>query len=633
MRNVVRVVVAVLGVVLCVSPAGALERPGRGPWVPIWTVTYGGFRQADDLAAVGPDEAWAVDASTVTSAGAQYGETAFVHLTAGIWRVTQVVRDAQLTSIALSAPDFGFAVGDAGVIYQWDGRYWQPAPSPVRRRLVDIALLSATEGWAVGDLGTLIGWDGTAWRPVETPTYSVALTAVTIPAHGEAWATAREGQVIHLTEGRWERATVAGVVDPRDIAFASPGRALIVGRTVVELRDGAWRTVPISLTRCTSVAWAGDTAYVTVDNRIRSYRDGRWATVPLVPPGIVETEPAFTRVVGAPGGPWGLAQDGTIARIGAAGASYVRPVSPSLGAIDMVDTEFGWAGGRSVSAGFVGTRDGPWSLEQALPRGVVVRAIDLVSRTDGWAVGADETGQARMWRWDGTRWSDWAIDKTWELSDLQMLGADEGWAGGGNAIVRWDGQAWTQVPGVPDQAAAGGLAIVRGGADPEGWFGSYGYAFHLHDGTWDWVPMTGLGPGRDLVTDIDMPGPRDGWAVTPGALFHYDGERWQKTDLPMSSDAVIRDVSAPELDNAWVLVTADGLFHWDGNRWEYHDLAPMGAGFHPLALRALRPAGDTLANDVWMVGSWPSVGRYRVVTPVGTIRLPVLARGARLTGR
>jgi hypothetical protein len=363
------------------------------------------------------------------------------------------------------------------------------------------------------------------------------------------------------------------------------------------------------------------------------YANGQFLDVDVSTSAVPVADKAFRRVVSASDGVWALATDGTTLFVTGGRATYERPAVTELLSLDVLAGGFGWAGGQSVTAGFVGAVDDVWSQAQDLPAGVTVGALDLVSTDYGWAVGQEpgDPPQARVWRWDGTRWQDGFIDKTWEISDVQMLDRDEGWAGHGNVLIRWDGSVWRAVQGGPQEAAYGGLSVLRGGTDPEGWFGAYGEIYHLVNGEWQWQPLSDYSAARLLVEDIEVPDATEGWAVTEHALYRYDGQSWQKEALPTRADAVFYDVDAPGKGNAWVLVEPDGLFHWTGFAWEFHSLAPMGDAFRPVRLRALQLVPGQPSTDVWLVGKSPSIGRYRVVTPVGTVHLPYLARGHRLS--
>jgi hypothetical protein len=609
------------------TPAEGQTFLPRGPWVPTWTVVYGGYRQVEGMAASG-GAVWGVDYSVVTGPTGQVGQTAFVKVESGVWRAAQIVQGASLQSVALAGDKFGMAVGLSGAIYGYGGRLWAPVASPTREELVDVALSAPDNGWAVGERATVLHWDGREWTPQATPVQGSRLTAVEVTPTGEAWVTSLGGQILHYDGQDWTVADAPLLQQAADVAFASPTYGMAVGRNVLLYQNGAWHAIDAPEAAYQSVAFWQDTAYVVGDTRLYRYLpDGTWEAVPLADVTPAVADKPFVRVARAPDGVWAFAGDGATLLLRDDGATYVRPELKEAWALDMVTTDFGWAGGLAGTAAFVGVsgQSAGWTLQQAAPADTFVHTIDLVSATDGWAVGADpaESPQAHMWRWDGQHWNDWPVEKTWQIADIDMIDANEGWASKGNVVVRWDGREWSQVRGAPPNASAGGLAMLRGGPDPEGWFGAYGGMYHLEGDTWTPITLT----NQALIVDIEVPDPTEGWAISDKALYRYDGETWSQVPLPLSPRSTLYDVDAPERDNAWILSDPDGLYHWNGTDWERHDLSPFGDAFQPLRLRALRLEPDSLATDVWLVGLNPSIGRYRVVVPVGTVFLPAVDRG------
>ena len=61
------------------SPVAGQTALPRGPWVPTWTVVYGGFRQVESLAAA-DGLAWGVDYTVVSQPTGNVGQTAFVQV-------------------------------------------------------------------------------------------------------------------------------------------------------------------------------------------------------------------------------------------------------------------------------------------------------------------------------------------------------------------------------------------------------------------------------------------------------------------------------------------------------------------------------------------------------------------------
>lgn len=604
----------------------------RGPWVPSWEVLYGGFRQLEDFVVTGPDEAWGVDLSAFLDGRITRDQTAFVRWEGGIWRSAQIVNDLSLSELDM-AGDTLFAVGNGGAILRLVGDRWQREPSPTGRDLRSLDLLSPVEGWAAGDRGTVLFWDGRSWSVSSLPAGFdfVDITAVAGDAPGHAYAAAADGRLLVYENGTWRHdETAPAFIRPVALAFHAPGAGILAGRGIHELKDGVWRSVGPEDLNYSSVAYLGSLAYMTVGGNLY-YREGiDWLTADL------ENWSSYQRVVSIPGGVAALGQRGEIGRILAGEPGRVlRPVIDPIEAIDAVSADMAWAGGRSISAGFVGSRDGPWNQRQSLPLGSRVIDIDLASETEGWAVGSlpDSPPIAQVWRWDGSAWNSWPVEKTWELYEVQSLSEEEAWAAGRNVVARWDGQLWSQVEGTPFDASFAALSMLNGGPEPEGWFGAVGAIFHLKGETWTAEPTI---PGF-WIPRMVVPAAHEGWAIArdlaeeeADQLLRYDGEAWSPVSLPIRSDFdSLLDVDSPVAGTAWILVDSNGLLHWTGNSWEFHVLSPLGASIEPRRVRALQLDPEKRDITVWLAGGRPTIARYGVVEPTHILFVPLVAQGWR----
>lgn len=600
----------------------------HGDLVPTWEIAYGGYEQLDDIAAASSKESWGIDIAVVPGGGGPTPETLFVHRDGDLWRVAQVALGTQMNAIDMVSPTEGFAVGERGDIYRYRGFSWTPVRSPTAQRLVDIDLVSAELGWAVGDRGTILRWDGRSWEPTEVPSQVrvFQISSVAAPSPAEAWATSLGGEILRFEGDAWEIVDAPPIAAPAAIAFRGSGYGMAVGRTALVYESGAWREILTPPATLTSLAWDGDIAYAVGATTLWQYEDETWSPFGFDGGSSGLGALRYGKVAADAAGVWGFdVSGGATIHIADQAARYVRPDIQELVALDMMTTTVGWSGGRAVTHGLIGADDGRWTQSHAMSQGSIVRDIALASVTDGWAVGdsGGEDPRTRMWRWDGAAWTDWPVSSTWQLSHIDMLAEDDGWANGGNLIARWDGKEWREVVDVPPAAAPGGLSMLRGAEDPEGWFGGYGEIYHLADGQWTRHVID----DTNLVTDISVPEPNEGWASTGTTLLRFDGETWSVFELGLPAGSLVYDVEAVAQGNAWFLIEDAGLVHWDGESWVRHPLAPLGGHFEPLRLSVLPLERDTFATEIWMAGEKPSVGVYRTVSPVGVIHMPVAARG------
>src|SRR2546426_2430536 len=175
-------------------------------WMAIPTPTPGDRGELASVAAIAPDDVWAVG-ETFRQSPDLYPRSLVEHWDGSAWSVVTLsgatIRGGLLSVFALSASDV-WAVGFAGSqthqrtnILHWDGSTWSrvPAPSPgAGGALRDIHGLGPNDLWAVGisGPGTLTEhWDGSSWTsvPVPNPGYYIdGLHAVAEVAPNDAWA-------------------------------------------------------------------------------------------------------------------------------------------------------------------------------------------------------------------------------------------------------------------------------------------------------------------------------------------------------------------------------------------------------------------------------------------------------------
>ncbi|MFQ5460377.1 MAG: WD40/YVTN/BNR-like repeat-containing protein [Anaerolineae bacterium] len=190
---------------------------------------------------------------------------------------------------------------------------------------------------------------------------------------------------------------------------------------------------------------------------------------------------------------------------------------------------------------------------QVIESNAAAAAIDMISPTEGWAVGGHQTGpdgtfaEGVVWHLEDGRWRTAATVPGQSLVDIDMVDRDEGWAAGvGGALLHYASGGWSPVT-LPE--AIGLRAIDMVDAD-NGWAtGDAGRWLRYTDGVWHLVdtPLTGR------VRRIRMISPAAGWAAgVDGArrdalVLRYRDGTWQRdTDLPEGLGALYAlDVAGP----------------------------------------------------------------------------------------
>jgi hypothetical protein len=201
---------------------------------------------------------------------------------------------------------------------------------------------------------------------------------------------------------------------------------------------------------------------------------------------------------------------------------------------------------------------GAWQIVPApWPSDMRVEDIAIVSPGDSWAIAAESDGSSNFLHWDGAQWlATTQPSDNVHLTDLDMVSASDGWAVGSNletlqpAMVRWNGAAWTPVP---VQVAQGRLTVIEMLSEDEGWIGGQlwgdGVAAQPLLLRWDgvsWTPVPVPNPSGYEVwfVALDFASATDGWTVgfdttvsgpEIAVLYHWDGSAWSLSQTTVSN--------------------------------------------------------------------------------------------------
>ncbi len=162
--------------------------------------------------------------------------------------------------------------------------------------------------------------------------------------------------------------------------------------------------------------------------------------------------------------------------------------------------------------------------------------VSMVSPDEGWAVGqhtdapnGDAQGPASrgvIYHYLHGRWQqvDGIPNTVGALYVVQMLSASDGWAAGGNTILRYDGHRWSPQAAIPDQLA-----------------------------------------GLRMLT------PTDGWAIaetidpySSTGIYHFDGAQWKPAPLSAALRSLahrgigLRAIQMRSADEGWIVGEVEG---------------------------------------------------------------------------
>jgi hypothetical protein len=459
--------------------------------------------------------------------------------------------------------DGRYAVGEHGVVFEWPDRY---LPSVEVPSLSVVANVNDTL-WAAG--GSLWQFDGTAW--IQGLFGSSVFRLSTTPA-GEPWVLLLENTLMHLVGDTWEPERppaveerglqlldVIAIDDDRIWALATSRQSTLSPEgelTLFEWTRDEWSELPSSV-EDPGNAWQ----FLRVGGQIHVYCLGG------IPGAVYSPLDGWTVVAEQPPAPYGLfaAPSGgmiasTTSGLYAVPAQGTEKISNAK-CRALVATSDAEALCAHASGGLSLIRPGEPATDepdQLAPDRFGSVPIEVWAQSiAAWGTGPSDVWRAPLDHFDGTTWSTFPAAAPSDFSALGIHGSasDNVWFRSDQAILRWDGSAFQEIP-LP----------VLGGAEPH------------------------------FVSAIHTLGPADAWAVsgTPDIVhvWHFDGVEWEDTLSVENSFAYSRSAFAGGGSEPLWAAVGQGLYRRDGETWE------RVAGLPSLSLVDVAVSG----TDVWALG-------------------------------
>lgn len=264
-----------------------------------------------------------------------------------------------------------------------------------------------------------------------------------------------------------------------------------------------------------------------------------------------------------------------------------------------------------------------------------LNAVDAVASDDVWAVGTITTPGVKdaplFLHYDGVTWTEHPVtaEVAGELTDIDLLTADEGWAVGTNntqpLIMRRTAGQWEQAA-VPWLGVPASLSAVYATSPTDAWaVGSQQRNGRLKalilrwNGTqWSAVTLPDPGANDESLSGVAAASATDVWAVgtlcTPvcrSRVLHLAQGIWRaETSSPA---AVLTSVVALTPTDVWVFgqstspssTVLDHIEHWDGLRFTVDLTVPPATAdpHHPASALSLAAAAvDRGTGTMWAVG-------------------------------
>ena len=568
----------------------------------------------------------------------------------------------------------GWAVGNNGVIFHWDGFSWTNQSSGTNCNLnsvnfgsplsVPMNEISSSAGFIVGGCASTpiaLFWNGISWFPVNAGALSTAsgnlssvfMTSVS-GSNVEAWAVGYNGTAgtsyhfpsgIPGSGGGWVEVPMAGsvglAVNSIYMVSTTEGWAVGFGGKIYHYFAGGW-TNPYTFAGVdfysvfldsTTDGWA-----VGSGGQISRFTGGTW-NLPTTPATTSADLRSVTMISSSEA--WAVGDNATIVH----GTSLTGSVTwtavqsnlvPSLRALRGVHATGGsnvWAVGES---GAILMYDGSIWGSITAPLQINYNAVWMTGSNDGWAVGNRTTGPgggSTLLHWDGVKWARAVAGVgSVDLYGVWEVNSGDAWAVGGGQgtfpfIIHYSGGAWTTVPTPACPTPNCILRDVYGTSSNNVWaVGDGGLIAHWAGTSWGASstaqPTTGIGWRSLTFVGGDA---NNGWAVgynsTGPVIFQYTSViQWASVPVPLGVPASVRLNSVQFLDSShgWIAGSGGTMLFWDGSKWNI--VATPSSAYNLTSIFV-----DS-TNDGWAVGqdtgsSLPIFLHYDGIswTTVGTI--------------
>ncbi len=556
-----------------------------------------------DVKIVAPGEAWAIGNDVTTFEACRYltgqsygviGDQPYIlHYSGGSWQqvnVPIITSSITLNQMSWGSPTDGWFVGsDSGSYdnavafhYNYDNGTWTNFDltnngAPWYSPALSIHMSSATEGWLglcpnLSPSPYLMHFNGTTWQPITlAPTASqsplngsIAATGThpphSRPAGGAYAAVAPTFSILSFAPGDYyaagfEASSCVGYGGcPPDFSYgflrhngtdvAHPDEQVnsisgVAANDIWAIGPGGaiyhWDGTNLSANvhgltgnkiqmLAANDGWLNNGAYNYKAGILNHYDGTQWTASSITN----ATSFAFDSSTDG----WAAAENLTttfFTHYDGSNWSTGQSISGRVLAMQMLTTTEGWAVGHDAGqhpAAFHYS-NGSWSVTTLTdttyndPTG-----ISFDSASDGWVIGMipiSNNSPALIYHYSGGSWSYTTLPTTTTIpAAVYALAPNDVWVGGETsykaqqALWHYDGSIWTAYP-VPTDISA-----IQMFSSTEGWAGGDHAMLHYTNGSWQVAYIvSSTAYNFNPIESISFDSPTDGWAVGPFGALHY----------------------------------------------------------------------------------------------------------------
>ena len=153
------------------------------------------------LAFLGPQEGWAGPAHAGQPVGMRHFQGDDVQASAN-WSDVVLTGHQGIMDIDMIAAGDGWAVGEGGKAFHWDGGQWSVVDTGTSTILLGVDFTGPEFGVAVVGDGSILHYSGGQFNPIEAPD-NIGLNAVHMMNQDEGWIVGNKGVILRYKDGQW----------------------------------------------------------------------------------------------------------------------------------------------------------------------------------------------------------------------------------------------------------------------------------------------------------------------------------------------------------------------------------------------------------------------------------------------
>ena len=260
-----------------------------------WTriATPAGMQENDSLIEIAldsPNDGWVIGTNPDQVVNGRDTAGILLHLTNGVWQVTDRNLLSIPRTIALDTTKDGWLAGDDGLVMHYDGTTWHQMLLPKALKSMSFMALSIVgpnDIWFADTFGNIAHFDGQQWTLTQFSYHDATVAAFAMTSDQSGWALinqigSSQTVALHNVAGEWLPVQLPKNKGITGLALSSDSTGWAVGSegAILRLQNGTWSVQNSATSNILNAVASFDNMAVAVgqNGAIVSYHNGSWSS-------------------------------------------------------------------------------------------------------------------------------------------------------------------------------------------------------------------------------------------------------------------------------------------------------------------------------------------------------------------